>query len=87
MGWKTTVHGEVLKSKDDPSKSYIKVNEPMEKGQTYNLESAADQIESIKNNMANGKLDEKFGNELLEKAQATPDFVRFKIIKRTKTDD
>lgn len=86
--WKTTTHGEILKGKDDPSESYIKVSEPMEKGQTYSLESKESRIAGIQSAIDSGKLDEEYGTKLLGDVDSNfPDFVRFKIIKRTKVDE
>lgn len=76
------VFGEVLKDKEDETKSYIKVKRPMEEGVSYSLETLGDQIESIERAVDAGKLPADVGNEIKEKVtKAMPDFVRFQITK------
>lgn len=76
------VFGEVLKDKEDETKSYIKVKRPMEEGVSYSLETLDDQLTSVDGAVAAGKLPEDVGNEIKEKiTKQMPPFVRFQITK------
>jgi len=85
--WKKTWHGEVLNSKDDPTKTYIKVKEPMVAGKSYNLESKAQQLASLDEAVAAGRLDEEYAETRKEAINNIPDFVRFQITSLVKNED
>lgn len=83
MAWKRTVIGSVLKSKEDPKESYIKISKDitLSAGDTLKLESKEDAMKNLKAAFANEKISEQLYTDLMSKAQNTPDFVRFNILK------
>lgn len=85
--WKKTWHGEVLKSKDDESVSYIKVKEPMVAGKTYNLESKEQQLASLDDAVSAGRLDAEYAETRKEAINNIPDFVRFQITSLAKNEE
>lgn len=83
MAWKRTVVGSVLKDRNDPKKSYIKVNATvtLNKGDTLSLESPKEAIESAEAALASGKISEELFEQIKERNSNIVDFVRFNILK------
>ena len=72
--------GSVVKGKDGKP-DYIKINSDvtLKKGQYVNLESPKQQIESLQAAVESGKLTAEYGEKLLARLEATPDWVRFNL--------
>ena len=83
MAWKRTVVGSVLKDRNDPKKSYIKINTTvtLNKGDTLSLESPKEAIESAKEALASKKISEELFEQIKERNESILDFVRFNILK------
>jgi hypothetical protein len=79
---KRKVIGSVCKSKDG-GPDYIKMRES---GKTYRLESAAQQLASLEKALADGKLSPEIGDQVRERIQKTPPWVRFEIIELVDAD-
>lgn len=76
------VLGSVVKSKEAGKPDYIKINTDavLKKGQTFSLESKTQQLKSLEAAVAAGKLTPDVGEEIKERLEKMPDFVRFEIV-------
>lgn len=85
-GYKRTIIGSVLKSKDSTQTDYIKISEDitLKKGDTLSLESKKSQLASLDKNVENGKLSGDLADKIRANIEKTPDFIRFNIVKVTK---
>ena len=83
MAWKRTVVGSVLKDRNDPKKSYIKINSTvtLNKGDTLSLESPKEAIESAELALSEKKISEELFQTIKERNENIVDFVRFNILK------
>ena len=81
---KRNVVGSVYKPKPDPATGKPKPNSvdyiKMRDGKTYRLESAAYQLKSLEDAVKAGKLSEDVAEQVRERINKTPDFVRFEIV-------
>lgn len=82
MAKKRLTIGSVVKSKEAGKPDYIKVSQDitLKKGQFLNLESKERQLESLDAAVAAGKLSEDMANEIKERTNKIPDWVRFEIV-------
>lgn len=80
MAGKRREVGSVVKGRDGKP-DYIKMSQDvtLKKGQFLNLESKAKQLENLQNAVASGKLSADLGEQIKERIERTPDFVRFSI--------
>ena len=86
--WTRQIVGDVLKDKEDKSKSYIKVKADitLKAGDYLNLESKKHQLDGITKAFEEGKVNEEIFNSACERINKIPDFVMFSIVKLTKND-
>lgn len=79
--------GQILKSKNPGEIDYIKIDEDitLKKGDFLSLENKASQLASIQKGIESGKLSEDLAAKLTEQAEKIPDFVRFHVVKVTKS--
>ncbi len=82
MAKKRTVIGSVVKNKESGQPDYIKIKSDvtLKAGQILNLDSKERQLTGVDIAMKNGKLSEDLGNEIKERINKMPDFVRFEIV-------
>jgi hypothetical protein len=74
--YKRTQVGSVCKAKEDGKPDYIKMRD----GKVYRLESAKQQLASLEDAVAQGKLDGEVAEKVRERINKIPSFVRFEII-------
>lgn len=79
--------GAVLKSKDSTQPDYIKIDEDvvLKKGDVLNLESQKSKLASLEKNLEAGKISEETANKIREGIEKMPSFIRFEIVKVTKS--
>jgi len=77
--WKRTKIGDVVKDKEDKTKSYLKVykDHVLKDGQIINLESKNQKLKSLKENLDNGRISDEKYEEILAIIEKMPDFVLF----------
>jgi hypothetical protein len=87
MAYSRKVVGQILKAKNVGETDYIKINEDvsLKKGDFLSLENKASKLASIKKGIESGKLTEELALKLTEQAERQPEFVRFDIVKVTKS--
>ena len=68
--------GSVCKSKKDGEPDYIKMRD----GKTYRLESKAYQLRSLEDAVSQGKLSGDVVEQIKDRMEKTPDWVRFEIV-------
>lgn len=80
MAKKRVQVGSIIKGQDGKP-DYIKINNDvvLTKGQYINMENKAQKIAGIKFAISKNKLSDEKGNEMIEKAEKMPDFVRFEL--------
>lgn len=85
--YKRRVVGSVLKDKNDPKVSYIKMREDvvLKGGEIIRLESKKQQLASLEAAMAAGKITEEMGNTIKERIEKIPDWVLFELVKLTQS--
>lgn len=76
--------GQVLKGKDDPGSSYIKMDQDvtLKKGDTLSLESKKQQLDGLAKAEESGKISSENAAKARESIEKIPDFVRFTIKRR-----
>jgi len=81
--------GSICKSKDAEKPDYIKVNTDitLKKGDILNLESKKSKLEGIDTAVQNGKLSQDKADEIIEKINAMPEWVRFSIVRVVKNEE
>ena len=79
--FKRRIIGSVVKDKNGGS-DYIKISQDvlLKQGQSLRLESAKFQRENLEKALLEGKLSPELGDEIVEKINKIPTFVRFQII-------
>lgn len=80
MAGKRREVGSVVKGRDGKP-DYIKISQDvtLKKGQYLNLESKAKQLENLQNAVASGKLSADLGEQIKERIEKMPEFVRFSV--------
>lgn len=80
--------GSILKSKDTSKPDYVKIKNDilLKAGDILNLESKASRLAGVDKAVESGKLTEDKAEEIREKINNMPDYVRFNIIKVTKEE-
>jgi len=68
--------GSVCKSKKDGEPDYIKMRD----GKSYRLESKSYQLKSLEDAVKQGKLTEDIGEQVRERINKIPDWVRFELV-------
>lgn len=83
MAKKRLVVGSVVKGKNEGDSDYIKIrkNITLREGEILNLSSKKQQIAQARAAIEAGKLSPDMGEEILERLEKIPDFVRFEISK------
>lgn len=79
---KRTVIGSVLRHKDDPKKSYIKIKNEvrLKAGQILQLQSKKQQLDNLRVAVESGKMSADMASEIGERLERVPDFVLFEVI-------
>jgi len=88
--WTREKLGSVLKDKKDETKFYVKFNKncSFNEGDCVNLESKKQQLDSIDDAVSAGRLtDETMVNEIKERINKIPDFVKFEIVKVSRNNN
>ena len=86
MAWKREVVGKVLKGKEGKG-DYIQVarDVQLKKDEYLNLESKSTQLARIEELVETGKMGAEAAEAARERINKIPDFVRFEIVKVTKS--
>lgn len=82
---KRRVIGSVLKSKDNPRQSYLKVGKDtvtLQPGECLSLESKEEQLASLERAVELGKLSPEMAEKSRARIEKIPEFVRFEVIQR-----
>ena len=85
--YKRVTVGDIVKGKDGKP-DYIKVQNDvvLKRGDYLNLESKAQQLKNLDESLSSGRISGEFAEQLRERIEKIPDFVRFQIIRSTKED-
>jgi hypothetical protein len=91
MAKKRVTVGQVIKGRNGKS-DYIQIRKDLKEplvlkaGQFLNLESSKDQIKSLEDAAAVGKLSTEWVEQQVERLKKTPEFVRFQVTMTTESE-